>query len=227
MKKTNVLATILKLVFLVIFNLLFFVLGGFEHNTSVWMSYGFIHFAYLTLLITPCLTRSGKSKAVFGLSLYAVSVAYFVIQFIVGMVFIYLAPKEYNLALLVQLCTAGVFFIAFISNMIANEHSANAEKKRAPQIAYIKNASAKLKTLLETISDKEAKKRVEKVYDALYSSPVKSYPDLLEKEELIFASVNDLERAVKAAENTECIISLTNSLLSAISERNNLLKTLN
>jgi hypothetical protein len=67
---------------------------------------------------------------------------------------------------------AGLYGIVLITYMIANEHTADAEEKRQGQIAYVKNASAKLKTLLENISDKEAKKKVERLYDTLYSSPV-------------------------------------------------------
>ena len=37
---------------------------------------------------------------------------------------------------------------------------------------------------MEKITDKEAKKNVGRVYDAIYSSPVKSHPDLTQIEQL-------------------------------------------
>jgi hypothetical protein len=225
MKKINVLWTILNLIFLVIFNALFFVLSGVEHNVSVWMSYGFIHFAYLMLLLTPKLIRKGKSAAVFGFSLYSISATYFLIEFITGIVFIVVSPETVGVALLVQLCIAGLYGIMLVSHMISNEYTANDEEKRQSQIAYVKDASIKLKSLLEAISDKKTKKKVERVYDAIYSSPVKSHPNLEQKENNILQSVNELEGAVTAG-NKESIMSLANSLLLLINERNNLLKTL-
>ena len=226
MKKKSILWGILNLIFLIVFNVLFFVLGGVEHNASVWISYGFIHFAYLMLLITPKLIRGGKSVAVFGFSLYSISAVYFLIEFFTGVIFTLASPESYKAALLVQLIIAGFYGIILVSNLLANEYTADAEEKRQPQIAYVKDASAKLKSLMETISDKETKKKVERVYDAIYSSPVKSHPNLAQKENQIIQSINDLEREV-TAENKENIISAANSLLLLINERNNILRSYN
>ena len=223
MNKKNILWAILNLIFLIIFNVLFFGLGGVEHNLSVWISYGFIHFAYFMLLLTPRLIRSGKSKAVFGFSLYSISAIYFLIAFVTGIVFILIASGSSTAALLVQLCISGLYGIILVSNMLANEYTADAEEKRQPQIAYVKVASAKLKILLENIKDKAAKKKVEQVFDAVYSSPVKSHPDLAEKENSILQAINELDSAVTAGDK-ENIISTANTLLVSINERNNLLK---
>ena len=57
MRKKNVLWILLDLVFLIVFNVVFFVAGGTDHPASVWISYGFIHFSYIMLLITPILIR--------------------------------------------------------------------------------------------------------------------------------------------------------------------------
>ena len=225
MKKKNVLWTILNSIFLIVFNALFFTLSdNTEHNASVWISYGFIHFAYLMLLITPKLIRKGgKSTAVFGFSLYAISSVYFLIQFVTGLAFILVAPESFKAALIIQLCLAGLYCIMLISHMLSNEYTAEAEEKRQSQIEYIKDVSAQLKSLLEKISDKETKKKVERVYDAIYSSPVKSHPSLAQMEKNIIQSVNDLEHEVTTG-HKEKTISLANSILSLINERNQLLK---
>ena len=223
MKKKNVLWAMLNLIFLIVFNVLFFTTGKTDYNASVWLSYGFIHFAYLMLLITPYLIRKGKSSSVFGFSLYAISATYFLIELVTGIIFILVSPESYYAALWVQLCIAGLFGVMLISHMISNEYTAEAEEKRQSQIAYVKDVSAKLKSLLDKISDKETKKRIERAYDAIYSSPVKSHPNLVQMENNIIQSVNELERAV-AAGHKENIISVADSLLSSINERNHLLK---
>ena len=226
MKKINFLKIILNAIFLIVFNVFFFVLGGFEHNTSVWLSYGFIHFAYLMLINTTFMIRKGKSSTVLGFSLYTISATYFIIQFVTGIIFIIVAPENHNTALLVQLCIAGLYGIILISHLISNEHTANAEEKRQYDIAYVKEASAKMKILLDSISDKETKKAIERVYDAVSSSPVKTHPNLEQKEKQILQSINELEREVTIG-NKESIISIANSLLLLINERNNLLKSCN
>jgi len=226
MKKTNVLWAILNTIFLIVFNALFFVLGGFEHNASVWVSYGFIHFAYLMLLLTPMLIRGGKSKAVFGFSLFSISAAYFLVELITGAIFIQIAPESYKSAFLTQLCIAGLYGAVLVSNMIANERTAYVEVQGQNQIEFVKDASARLKGLLDRISDKGTRKKVEKAYDALYSSPVKSHPDLAEMEDRILLSVDEICDAVSEG-NEKKVLSAADSLIAAIDERNRLLRAQN
>ncbi|GHS98167.1 hypothetical protein FACS1894139_08910 [Planctomycetales bacterium] len=223
MKKTRVLWIVLALIFLVIFNTAFFAAGGFDHPASVWISYGFIHFAYLMLLLTPALFGGGKSAAVFGFALYSVSATYFLLEFVIGVVFILIAADSYKATLIVQLIIAGLYGITLIANLIANEYTADAEEKRAPQIEYVKRASAELKIILDRVSDKAAKKKVEKVCDTLYSSPVKSHPDLAPTESQILLSISSLKDAVSAGETAQ-VVALADSLLIAINERNRQLK---
>lgn len=226
MKKTTVLWIILDLIFIIIFNAIFFVLGGTEHNVSVWISYGFIHFAYFMLLLTPALISKGKSAVVFGFSLFSISAVYFFTEFVTGIIFIAVSPESYIAALSVQLCIAGLYGIMLVANMLANEHTAEVEEKRQNQIDYVKKASAELKGLLESITDKDMKKKVERVYDTLYSSPVKSHPNLAQTESQILLSIGDLANAVSSG-NKDMIISLADSLLIAVDERNSQLKMLN
>jgi hypothetical protein len=178
------------------------------------------------LLLTPLLIRGGKSKAVFGFSLYSISAAYFLGEFVTGVIFILLSPENHKIAFLVQLCIAGLFAVILISHMIANEHTAETEEKRQYQIEYVKDASAKIKSIIDRINDKGTKKKVERIYDAIYSSPVKSHPNLAKMENSILSSINELDDAVSTG-NKESIISLADSLSAVINERNNRVKTLN
>jgi len=226
MSKKTVLWIILNSIFLILFNTFFFILGGTEHNVSVWISYGFIHFAYFMLLFTPILMCKGKRSDVFGLSIYSVSIAYFIIALVAGIIFILVAPEGNNAALLVQLCITGFYGIVLISSMIANERTADAEEKRQYEIAFVKDASARLKSLLDQTNDNDVKKGIEKAYDAVYSSQVKSHPDLVQIENQILQSINELEKGI-ISRNKEHIVTIARTIVVAINERNTRLKSLN
>jgi len=226
MKKTDVLWLIMETIFLVIFNVVFFLLAGFEHSASVWISYVFIHLAYAMLVITPILVRKSKGSWLFGATIYSISFVYFAIAFIVGIVFIFIDAESINVPLVTQLIIAGLYGIILIANLIANEKTADAEEKRQYEIVYVKNAAVKLKNILDNIDDKATKKQVEKVYDAVNSSPVKSHSSLAQLENDILQSINELEDAVDT-ENNEKVVSLATSLLKAVNDRNMQLKTLN
>ena len=124
MGKKSVLWIILDLIFLAVFNTVFFVAGGFHHPASVWISYGFIHFSYLMVIITPFLIRKSSSAAVFGFSLYSVSYSYFLLEFVVGLIFVLIKSDSFKAALVIQIIIAGLYGVLLISNLIANESTA-------------------------------------------------------------------------------------------------------
>ena len=81
---TTIIKAILCSIFLIFFNLLFFILCGTENNSSTWISYGFIHVAYLLLLITPLFNKENKGKAILSMTLFTISLFYFFIELMVG-----------------------------------------------------------------------------------------------------------------------------------------------
>lgn len=196
MNKKSVLWILLDLVFLIVFNIVFFVMGGAQHTASVWISYGFIHFAYIMLVITSFLIRKNSSAAVFGFSLYSISSAYFMAAFIVGVIFIAAHPENYKWSLIVQVVIAGFYAIMLISNMIANEHTADSIERHEMELQYVKESSTMLKGIMEMASDKTLKKKIEKAYDLLHSSQVKSSGAVRDYEVTVMDLIEVLEQNV-------------------------------
>lgn len=215
MNKKSVLWILLDLVFLIVFNIVFFVMGGAQHPASVWISYGFIHFAYIMLVVTPFLIRKSSSAAVFGFSLYSISSAYFFAAFIVGVIFIAVHPENYKWSLIVQVVIAGFYAIMLISNMIANEHTADSIERHEMELQYVKESSAMLKGIMEMAPDKALKKKIEKAYDLLHSSQVKSSGAVRDYEVTVMDLIEVLEQNVArndvAAANTTLDIIMKNA----------------
>ncbi len=219
MNKKSVLYILLEAVFLVVFNIVFFVAAGTEHPASVWISYGFIHLAYLMVLVTPMLIRKSSSAAIFGFSLYSISSTYFFVEFIVGLVFIFMKSESYKIALIVQIILAGIYAILLLSNMIANEKTADSIEKHEDEVAYIKNAASRVKYLVGRANDKKANKEIERVYDLLHSSPTRSVSTVKMLEEQIHNMITSLEKSV-LANDTAAIITYSGEIISMVEERN-------
>lgn len=197
MNKKNFLWVILDLIFLVIFNVVFFVISGTEHPASVWISYGFIHLAYIMLLITPKLIRKSSSSSVFGFSLYSISSTYFLVEFIIGVIFIFAKPESYKVSLVVQIITFGIYAAMLISHMIANEYTADNIERHELELQYVKNCSAQLKGIMNQVEDKNIKKKVEKAYDTLHSSPVRSNNTARDYELTVMDLIEILEQNIE------------------------------
>ena len=223
MNKKSILYILLDLVFLAVFNTVFFVVGGTNHPASVWIAYGFIHFSYIMVLVTPFLVRKNSNAAVFGFALYSVSATYFFIEFVVGLIFVFVKSESYKAFLVVQIIIAGVYAIMLIANMIANENTADSTERHEDEVAYIKRVSSRVKMLVGKSTDRNANKEVERVYDLLHSSPSKSSMTVKNEEAEIVDKIANLEGAV-ASNSTSDIIAISNEIVSLVEERNRKLR---
>lgn len=225
MKKT-ILWILLDLVVLAVFNSLFFVIGGTDHEKSVWISYGFIHFAYAMLLITPLLIRNSSSSSVFGYSLYSISSVYFIVEFVIGLVFIIVNPYTIKAALIIQVIIAGIYAVILLSHLIANEDTADKVEKHENEAAFIKQASMQIKALVGKSDSKKANKEIEKTFDLLHSSPSKSNNAVAPLESAILRTVAELEGTV-SSKDEDAIISKAREIISLAEARNSELKKTN
>lgn len=219
MKRKAVYATILDLIFIIVFNIVFFVSGGSEHPTSVWISYGFIHFAYIMVLVTPFFTPKNSSAAILGAASGYISTAYFVAELVIGSIFIVLKRESYIAALLVQLVVLGVYAAILLVNLISNEQTAQDLEQHEREVEYINFAASKVKPLVEKAPDKRSERAVEKVYDLLHSSPTASSPLVRSLEEEIVRDIDSLEQCVMAGDS-ESIISVASAIVDLVGERN-------
>ena len=226
MNKKSVLFILLDLVFLTVFNLVFFVVGGAEHVASVWIAYGFIHLAYIMILATPLLTRKSSCSAMFGMPLYSVSAVYFFVEFITGLIFVFVASESYKASLVIQAIIAGIYAVILLTNLIANEHTADNVAKHEAEVAYIKGIATELKALIGKASDKKADKEIEKAYDIVHASPTKSSVAVEEIERRIYCVVSELRDAVKH-DDTARIITIAQEIIELTDNRNRKLKTEN
>lgn len=223
MKKKTTLWILLDLVFLIVFNVVFFVATGTNHPTSVWLSYAFIHFAYIMVLVTPYLIRKSSSAAVFGFSLYAISSVYFLIELVVGIVFICLKQESIKVSLITQVIIAGIYAILLISNLIANESTADSVERHETEVAYIKESSSRVHSLMDKLNDRKANKAIEKTYDLLHSSPAKSNSDVHSLEREILSLTHELESAV-FDKDVDSVMRITADINAKAEERNRRLR---
>lgn len=184
------------LIFPILFNVMFFMLGGTEHPASVWLSYAWIHAAYILMIATPLFSRRTQSATIFQFTISQISSAYFGIEFIIGLIFIFVGTEGIKAPIIVQFIPCCLFLLVFLWNLLFNEHTADNEKRRILEVSFIKTASSKAKILMDSVSDTKMKNRIEKVYDLIHSSPSKSYASVKELENSVMMLLNELNIAL-------------------------------
>ena len=223
MNKNNYLKLILYLLFPVIFNILFFLLGEIPDKLSIWVSYLFIHLAYLFLVASPYLTPKSKSRALFASTLSMISSLHFIITLIIGIVFILSNPDSYKTNGTIHLIITGIYFLIFLLTMLANENTSESEKNAEQGLKYIKDGSSLLQELKSLSSDIEIKRIIQNIYDILHSSPIKTTEEAMISEEIVLELLITLKTKIKSLDREEVKKNLS-KIMEHINERNRILK---
>ena len=127
--KRQILWILLDAIFLIAFNVCFFVLVGGAKDSgiegippSVWVSYGFIHFSYLLLLCTPLMVRRGnKAVADYARPLYVGTWIYFLVALVVNLAFILVSLNSTLIQLMEELrLSPKSGLLAWLVNSLVN-----------------------------------------------------------------------------------------------------------
>ena len=155
--KTNIYRILLSSIFILLFNVLFFLLSGFENPNSVWLSYGFVNFSYIILLLTPVLCTKGNNSYYLSAAIYTQVVSYFVIELIIGIVFIICRLESLTWPLVIQGVLWAIYMVVILMNAWANESTQQSLAQRQDDMAAFQLNRLNLKKLVLKVDDPEIK----------------------------------------------------------------------
>ena len=202
MTKKNVLTIILDSVFVVAFNILFFVNGGTQHISSVWTCYGFLHFAYLMVLITPVIDAKGKTAYLSKLTTYTISLIYFFIELIFSIAVFTSEINKIKLIISVQTIITAIYIILLMSNLLTNDSIARKQERHD------------LENIESITADPKLKNRINNLYYSIHSSPTRTSSEVVVYETKITELLEDLETVIgrDSVAATEKIVEIENML---------------
>jgi hypothetical protein len=128
-------------------------------------------------------------------------------------------PTSGSFAVIVQVILAGIFVAALLINLIANEHTADRVEQREVELKFVNQSASQVKGILPLITDKPTAKKVERLYDVLYGSPVKSNQTVRPIEEEIMRELNQLDHVASQSDWAQ-VEQLATKLTRLADERN-------
>lgn len=221
--KTNILKIIIALIFLVLFNALFFLLGGTDQSAASWISYGFITTAYLLLLTTPLFAPKTNGLSVLTISLYPRAVSYFIIELIVGSILIAFQLENITWPLIIQSIGLAIFLVLQLRSMIANYNTEASIRKQRMESAYVKTLAMQVKSALRNMGDNPFRNSVIRCYEALNNCSVETFPEAQDAELSLRNAVEMLCNAIDDNDNNQ-IEAKARRVLNAIQTRNDIIK---
>lgn len=221
--KKNILTILLDSVFVIAFNICFFVNSGFYHSYSYWICYALVHFSYLMVLLASAIEEKGKTSYFSKLTASFVSIVYFLLELILAIVFFSTKTDNPKLIISIQTILTAIYLIVFISNIFANSNIAKKQSSFDVQNNFIKIISLKAKSLESVASGKSLKNKLNNLYYLIHSSPIKTCDEVSTYENKIQKLLEDLENLVtkNEANASDKII----EIVEMLNKRNNTLKT--
>lgn len=180
--KANILKIVIGLIFLIVFNVLFFLLGGTERSDTEWVCYGFIHAAYLCLLVTPLFCNAGKGETVLSASLYLRALFYFFTELVVGIGFLLYNAESPTWPAIVQSILLMAFLILQLMSILANDATKASLAKQRQERVYIRSLAENLKEALRQVNDPTLRRQMANCYESLSSSSIESFPEAIDAE---------------------------------------------
>jgi hypothetical protein len=221
--KRAVLWIIIYSVFVILFNACFFLIGGVEHPLSVWLSYVFIHLAYILVIASSRIdAKDVKRRRVLGLPVTMGATAYFFAEFVTGVICILLRAESATTTFLIQLVLLGIFVLYVAVNMLANSKTDDATEQHQAQVDYLKGNATVLQGLLPNVQDPAVRKQLEAAYDDLRVSPAQTDASVYAVETAIQQSVLWLRDNLQS-QSSEVVLARIGELRAQIADRNHIL----
>ncbi|MFV0583094.1 MAG: hypothetical protein ACK5N4_13735 [Parabacteroides gordonii] len=221
--KTTLIRIVFTLVFLVVFNTLFFLLSGTDNPTSVWVSYAYIHVAYFTILFLPVLKTKGDASYYLSSVLYGQAITYFILELIAGVVFIIYRMESPVWSLVIQTALWLIFVVLILGNAWANQATAQSLEKRKQDIDAYQSMRMSLKRLMAKTDKPELKRLIADCSDKLEASSSRQTQESEKINIEIEQAIASLRQSI-TGDDVEESTSLARQLAGLIEERKTILK---
>ena len=210
---------LLDSVFVVAFNILFFLNGGTHQVAAVWTAYGFLHFAYLMVLITPLIASKDSTAVLSKTTTYTISLLFFIVELIFAVITFITKTERIKMVISLETVICAIYIIILVINLLADDSIANKQQRHESENDFIKGISNQIKYIQTLVSDNDAKKKLESLYYLAHSSPSKSGESMKYYENEIIRNINLLEDAANQNKITE-ILSVSGKIERLLNKRN-------
>lgn len=211
------------ILFLVLINIGLFSLAAIK-LTSFWISWIFIHIAFLIFAGILIFSAPEQKKIKFAYSEAAVAAYYLVIEVVAGFVLLTYFAFFPMISFVIQTVILAVFLVVFFSLKKMNRDIDRREETGKADLH-------KFQAILEFMKDVQNqvdynapyKKTIQHAYDAISGSQVKSSASVYEVEEGIWNLIEQLKKEV-AVKDEERIRALCHDIENQAAERNRRLR---
>ena len=221
--KKKVLLLILESLFLIIFNVMFFLLNGHVGaHASRWISYAGIHISYAMMIVTPILLKHSKTDTAFGLPISGVSAVYFAAEFLLGLIFVLFNPTGWKACFLLQLILLAIYALFLLVLLIADASAREKEAKRLQLGKFVGEAKDELNLIMRKTRNSEIIALLDDLKTKLEATPLETSSEALPIEDEIIKQIKrikisaEMKDAERVAQDVDTAKDLIDKRTSAV-----------
>lgn len=184
------LKTVIALVFVIIIDGIFLLFKDInECSDSVLAALIGLNIAYISLFLVPICAPKQSGTKVLSDTLYLVGAMYFILEFIVGITFLFWEQDTMKLPVIIQSVLFGIYIIVLLSNVLANDATRQSLNRQYAESDNIKAMAGEANAILQLVNEPKAYKLITSLYEELKVSPIRSNTDVADIEKEISTSL--------------------------------------
>lgn len=121
--KKKTLLFLIKLIFIVCFNAIFFIQKGFQNTPAIWLCYAFVLFSYAAILLTPHLCGSDGQKPIYFYTPYLITGVYFFVELVFNSIEIFFIQTNFRMVLICNIISTGIYLIILFTMILVNSNT--------------------------------------------------------------------------------------------------------
>lgn len=213
-------SVIIKFILLAMFNISFYSITKASCTLSMWISYGFIHFAFLMFFLEPLFVQNSKnSKHVAIESITLLTIIYFFCSLSVGIFFLInplLVVYQYS----IEVFVTGIYLIILIITVVINNKIAKNESEFLADKQFLTTVFVKAEFIKSKVTDK---KLLMDLQEQTKYSPVKSSEIVRNYENELIKILDDITLNIDVLQEIE-LNNKIETCKNLLNQRNLLLK---
>lgn len=219
----QILRAIIYFLIAVIFNLIFFIVGGTKHNSAEWMAYVWTYVAIIVSFSAPLLCIKYKRTPENLVTIYLFAWLYSIGITVFNALIMLFNIKSIKIVILINGVVFLVYLILLIFNMRVNYDIEKNDETIDSERQFVHGISNKIRMCMQNVDDVNTQKSLEKAYDAVRTSPLYTNSQVMNYEIEVVRLAGELEMATDN-KDYELAKEIAGKIVTNTNKRNALLR---
>lgn len=224
MKVNKILFGVIEAIVFAVYNLIVFISSP-NMTATFWVAYTFTVLSFVSLACVIVFNNNNKDNVIYGFSIYAVNIAYLVLQIVAGSIFVIFSAISVKITIVTEVVLLSVVLVIALFLLLGKTNGQKLAADTKDKVLFMKLLSNDVAVLMDKTTDTTILSRLEDLKDAIESSDPMSHTSLALVDQKISNKIGSLCDMV-STNNAVKVGEVINEIEQMLAERNRKCKIL-